>query len=873
MQNLQGGFMVVSRWMEKDTLKGFLLVDTSYHLHLIPLEVVQQNGAVLPYLNAQYDPQFQTLVGTCGASLTDYPVINKDYVITGSAGVVVMATVLDAQTKKPLGVVAFNGIGARFNLTYKKLNELLRKHNACNFKMVVDKQYGQIAVKKDGSYFDTVEITVPKAQKKVDDGKSCVTISSPGAIPVMGPYNMDAMRTNEFNQSAQEKLVRTMLNMSKLTPYYYTVLQAIPRKPAPMGTMGVTEDTLYYDPKFAAQLKVSELTFVLIHEIMHLAMQHPSRFGNRKSHDIWNIAADLYINSIICKDFGCKFGGGEVDFKNNGCIKTPDFGVYIETIGEKIDLTIDTPETIYDRLMKENNNGIPQSGSQGQPQSGQQGKTQKGGKQGQQQQQGSSTQQQMQQAAQLIAEGMKQVQEGSQRAQQQMNNGNGSQQAGQKIDQGLQEIQDAVNDAMSGNSQQNVRDSAQQGMQDTQSGVNQMNQSLQSGGSQPQQQQQGQPGQGQGQMSPQEQMQRGMNQIQQGLASMASAQSQAMAQAMAQAMQQAMSQSQPGQGTSQGQMGQGQQDMQDKSQSQGQVDQSNQSSLKEDDFGGSGEYSSMQEVNVTYNGKKLTGSIMRDVMSKNDSKKQDDVQQKLDASKKALQTISTKIKLEEEERGEALEKNAGAGGHLMNRYIEVGLSAGVDWRVIFRNICKDKPKKTFTLAQPNQDYMNMGMTIADRRRIGKPERVSHVKFAVDVSGSVSQKELMVTLSEINNIFNYFKLDGELIYWSTMVGDAGMFSSLKDMLKVNPETTGGTDVRCVFDYLAGKTKVHGKAEKDKVRDMKAVFIITDGCFSMNFKDYAEMFGRRVVWLITGVRGNTITFDPPFGRVLALDIDND
>lgn len=132
---------------------------------------------------------------------------------------------------------------------------------------------------------------------------------------------------------------------------------------------------------------------------------------------------------------------------------------------------------------------------------------------------------------------------------------------------------------------------------------------------------------------------------------------------------------------------------------------------------------------------------------------------------------------------------------------------------------------------------------------------------------------MVVLSEIGNIFNHFKLDGELIYWSTMIGDAGMFSSLKDMLKVQPESTGGTDVRCVFDYLAGKTKVHGVAEKDRVRDMKAIFIITDGCFSMNFGDYANMFGKRVVWLVTGMRGNIITFSPPFGRVLGIELDND
>lgn len=862
MNNLQGGFLVVARVLEKDTLKGFLLADTSYHLHVVPMKSIQQQGYLVPYLNAQYDAQYQTLVGTGGASLTDYPAIDKDFVLLNGNGIIVAATVIEAQSKKPIGVVAFNGMGTRFNLSYKKLSELTRRFPACNFKMVVDKKYGAIAVRKDGTYFDTVEIIQPKADKNATQD-SCVSVSSPGAIPVMGVYNLDSMRTNEFSQSSQEKLVLTMLNMSKLTPYYYTILQAIKRKPAPIETMGVTEDTMYYDPKFIANLQVPELTFVLIHEMMHLAMQHSIRFGNRANHQIWNIATDLYINSIICNDFKCKFGQGVVDYKSNGKIKTPDFGVYIETLGEKIDLSIDTPETIYDKLMKENNNGLPspqqQSAQAPAGAKGQKGQRQQGGGNG-------DYQKAMEQAKALVEEGMKQVQEGAKRAQQECKNSQSSQQAGNEIADGLEDVQSAINDAMS-NNLQSAQNNAQSGCQQTQQGINDMSKSMQAS------QQAGQ--QGSSGMTPQEQMQRGMNQIQQGLSQLTAPPQVVLVDGPGGSQSQGQQGSGgQGQGSSQGSSGGDNQSgsVADKSGQQGQGS-SQQSSLAEDDFSGQGGYEPMQSVNVTYNGKKLTGSIMRDVMSNNGSKEKDAVQEKLDSSRRALQTIITKIELEEKERGESLEKNAGLGAGLTRRYIEVGLSAGVDWRVLFRNICKDKPKKTFTLAQPNQDYMNMGMTLADRRRIGKPERVSNVKFAIDVSGSVSKKELMVTLSEINNIFNYFKLDGELIYWSTMIGDAGMFSSLKDMLKIEPNSTGGTDVRCVFDYLAGKTKVHGMTEKDRVRDMKAIFIITDGCFSMNFNDYAEMFGRRVVWLITGVRGNTITFNPPFGRVLALDIDND
>lgn len=714
MESLSEGFLVLSRILDvkSNALKGFLAVDTTGKLVTLNLDVLNKIDFPFNCKNAEYDKQYKTLVGIKGNSLVKYPSITEDIKLLTKDGIIVLATILDTKTKKPIGVVAYNGMGSKFNLTYSKLNDLTRKYSSCNFNMVNDKEYGLIAVQKDGSYFETIEMSIP-----AHPSKGVVQQSDPSSIPVIKAYSMDFIKDNEFSQPCQDKLVRTMLNMQALTPYYSTILQAIKRVPAPdLGTMGVTEDTLLYDMKFVANLQISELTFVLIHEIMHIAMQHSIRFGNRQNHELWNIACDLYINSIICNDFGCKFGGGTVELDVEGSrnkkvvIKTPDFGVYIETIGETIDLNIDTPETIYNKLLDENKDN---SNGQGQ-----------------------------------------------------------------------------------GQSQNN----------------------------------QGQ-GQGQGQ---------------------------------------SQGQNQGGQGQGQGQNGEGQQEQGQNGQGQYGQSQDQSGQQGHDGNGQSSDLDDIKEVSVVYNGKKLKGSIMKDIMSNKEAKNNDDVKSNIEASRRALQQIDTKIKLEEKDLGCSLTKNAGQGCGLIKRYIEIGLSAGVDWRVLLRNMCKDKPKKTFTLSQPNQDYMNMGMTIADRRAIGKPTHIANVKFAIDVSGSVSEQELKIMLSEINNIYRYYKVDGELIYWSTMVGNAGMFSSLKDMLKIEPVTTGGTDVRCVFEYLSGETKVNKKAEPDRVRDIKGVFIITDGYFSMNFDDYAKYFGRKVVWLITGKKGNPITFNPPFGRVIGLDI---
>lgn len=65
-----------------------------------------------------------------------------------------------------------------------------------------------------------------------------------------------------------------------------------------IDTMATEGKSLFYNPEFVNKLLPEELTGVIIHEVMHCAMAHHCRRGNR-NHKKWNIACDLAINSII----------------------------------------------------------------------------------------------------------------------------------------------------------------------------------------------------------------------------------------------------------------------------------------------------------------------------------------------------------------------------------------------------------------------------------------------------------------------------------------------------------------------------------------------------------------------------------------------
>ena len=754
----QAWLIVVSRIMSTDgkILKGFLVAYPTGQIRAITMDMVQEAGDKIVYLNAKYDSTWKTLVGTEG-DLVTYPKISENYGQLDKGGLTVQYTVLDNTTNKPVGVIAYSGLGQRYTLSYNKLLQYIREYKATNFKMINHKDYGTIAVSNSGKMFPTITMSVKKtkASYRSSEGEKKPTVKvepeDPTKLPTVVTYSFDEIRNSEFKQSADDKFLRAQINLKKLCPYYFTVFASIKKLPSlGLGTMGVTEDTLYYDLAFVASLSVEELTFVLIHEMSHIMMLHSVR-GRKKDSTLWNIATDMYINTIICNDFKISYSSGNVANINGGQIRCLDFGVFPELYDIVLDLSTCTPESIYKELIQENPQGA--QGTNGQPQNCQgQGQQGQGQGQGSQQQQGQQGQQ---------------------------SQGQGQQSQGQ--------------------------------------------------GSQQQGQQQGQQGQGQ---------------------------------------------------QGQGQQGQGQQGQGQQGQGQPQQPQSSDDGSWEDPFGSQGQQNQVQvsvdslggdikdgqEVSVTYRGKTITVKINKDVMSNHSEDEQGDQTQgqRLEESKQALQRAVTKVQMEEEKTGERLSREPGDAGYLMQRSIEFGLSTSINWKVILKNICKKEPKKTFTLANPNEDYMNMGITLAGRRKIGKPTGLTGIKIAIDVSGSVSKADLDNYLSEISNIFRHYKVDGELIYWSTEIGDAGAFSSLKDMLTVKPKSTGGTDVKCVFQYLAGEIEVNGMKEKTKPKDISCILIFTDGCFNHNYKQY-EKLGKKVFWLITE---NASNFKPPFGRVLEI-----
>ena len=84
-------------------------------------------------------------------------------------------------------------------------------------------------------------------------------------------------------------------------------------------TMCTDGRTIRWSRAFVDELSPLNVLFVIAHEILHIALMHPLRVGNRNA-KLWNIATDLAINIELVKIFGIDAmpEGGLYDPKYDG---------------------------------------------------------------------------------------------------------------------------------------------------------------------------------------------------------------------------------------------------------------------------------------------------------------------------------------------------------------------------------------------------------------------------------------------------------------------------------------------------------------------------------------------------------------------------
>ena len=158
---------------------------------------------------------------------------------------------------------------------------------------------------------------------------------------------------------------------------------------------------------------------------------------------------------------------------------------------------------------------------------------------------------------------------------------------------------------------------------------------------------------------------------------------------------------------------------------------------------------------------------------------------------------------------------AGGGG---NRGFDDLLKVQVDWSEVLRefvsNTCVGSDHATY--ARPNRRLLSQGVYMPS----GISETIEELVLALDTSGSIGQREITVMLTEAASILETVKPNKvRVLYWGSDVVRDEVYEmhELDQMIaSTKPRDGGGTDVRCVTEYM-----------RENNITPSAVVVLTDG----------------------------------------------
>lgn len=109
---------------------------------------------------------------------------------------------------------------------------------------------------------------------------------------------MDENKAKEALRSLAKARVKLVLAKDAQAVFFATLALRLTPKALAVGTAAVDGKSIFIDPDWWGSLSADEQVGVLAHEVLHIALQHHTRRGNRDL-SRWNIAGDLAINGTL----------------------------------------------------------------------------------------------------------------------------------------------------------------------------------------------------------------------------------------------------------------------------------------------------------------------------------------------------------------------------------------------------------------------------------------------------------------------------------------------------------------------------------------------------------------------------------------------
>lgn len=184
--------------------------------------------------------------------------------------------------------------------------------------------------------------------------------------------------------------------------------------------------------------------------------------------------------------------------------------------------------------------------------------------------------------------------------------------------------------------------------------------------------------------------------------------------------------------------------------------------------------------------------------------------------------------------------NAAGAGNVpggVKRMIKDLVEPVMDWRELLQQQIESTVKSDFTWSRPSRKGWHTDAVMPGM----KPGETIELVIGIDTSGSITDKDLKIFLSEIQGIMDsYDEYKITVMGWDTEVHNVGEFTSdnMEDICAFEPGGGGGTDPHCVWTYL----------QENSIEPKKLV-MFTDYCFFGWSPEEVELYCD-TVWVIKG-----------------------
>jgi predicted metal-dependent peptidase len=218
-------------------------------------------------------------------------------------------------------------------------------------------------------------------------------------------------------------------------------------------------------------------------------------------------------------------------------------------------------------------------------------------------------------------------------------------------------------------------------------------------------------------------------------------------------------------------------------------------------------------------------------------------------SKKRTHSGGSRPKLTEEEKRQIRDEikeavlasaQAVGAGNLpggVKRLIQDLTAPVINWRELLQQQIESTIKSDFTWMKPSRRGWHMDAVMPGMI----PGNTVDITVAIDTSGSISNEDLKIFLSEIKGIMDsYDEYSINVFTWDTAVHNPQTYTSdnLEDILDYEPGGGGGTDPHVIWTHL-----------KDNGLEPKKLVVFTDFCFFGWSPEEVEPYCD-TVWIIKG-----------------------